>query len=100
MALSGTGGVCATRARQREIMSEDANPWSVPVAVAQIPEAGLHRDFAAGPVQRQALAQTAGVREIAHAEASLNLALLRGGRVHVAGHVRARIGQTCVVTLD
>jgi hypothetical protein len=24
----------------------------------------------------------------------------RGGRVHVTGHVRARIGQTCVVTLD
>lgn len=23
-----------------------------------------------------------------------------GGRYHVAGHVRARIGQTCVVTLD
>jgi uncharacterized metal-binding protein YceD (DUF177 family) len=23
-----------------------------------------------------------------------------GGRFHVAGHVRARVGQTCVVTLD
>src|SRR4029077_4393539 len=32
--------------------------------------------------------------------ASLDLMLKRGDRVHVTGRVRARIGQTCVVTLD
>ena len=31
---------------------------------------------------------------------AFDLTLDRRGRVHVAGSVRARVGQTCVVTLD
>jgi len=77
-----------------------ADPWSVPVVVAQIPEVGLHRDFEADPAVRKAMAEVAGLREIMSARASLDLTLKGAGRVHVAGHVRARIGQTCVVTLD
>jgi hypothetical protein len=46
------------------------------------------------------LAQVAGLREILSARAALDVTPKSGGRVHVAGHVRARIGQTCVVTLD
>jgi Large ribosomal RNA subunit accumulation protein YceD len=46
------------------------------------------------------MAAVAGLRNILSASASLDLALKRGGRVHVTGRVRARIGQTCVVTLD
>jgi hypothetical protein len=34
------------------------------------------------------------------ASASLDVTPKSGGRFHVAGRVRARIGQTCVVTLD
>jgi uncharacterized metal-binding protein YceD (DUF177 family) len=34
------------------------------------------------------------------ASAALDVTRESGGRVHVAGHVRARVGQTCVVTLD
>ncbi len=77
-----------------------ANPWSVPVAVAQIPDTGLHREFEASPTQRQALADLGGLREVKSAQASLDLTPMREGRVHVMGHVKARIGQTCVVTLD
>ena len=76
------------------------DPWSVPVAVAQIPEAGLHRDIEADAAQRQAMAELAGLREILSANAALDVTPKSGGRVHVGGHVRARIGQTCVVTLD
>jgi uncharacterized metal-binding protein YceD (DUF177 family) len=76
------------------------DPWSVPVAVAQIPDTGLHRDFEADRAEREAMAAVAGLRNILSASASLDLALKRGGRVHVTGRVRARIGQTCVVTLD
>ena len=76
------------------------DPWSVPVAVAQIPEAGLHRDIEADVAQRQAMAELAGLREILSANAALDVTPKSGGRVHVGGHVRARIGQTCVVTLD
>ena len=46
------------------------------------------------------MAEVAGLREILSANASLDVTPKSGGRFHVAGRVRARIGQTCVVTLD
>jgi uncharacterized protein DUF177 involved in 23S rRNA accumulation len=76
------------------------DPWRVPVLVAQIPESGLHREFEADQTTREAMAEIAGLRNIPSASASFDMALKRGGRVQVTGHVRARIGQTCVVTLD
>ncbi len=81
-------------------MIDKADPWSVPVTVAQIPDTGLHRDIEAGRAAREAMAEVAGLREILSACASLDVTPKSGGRFHVAGHVRARIGQTCVVTLD
>jgi hypothetical protein len=81
-------------------MTTKPDPWRVPVLVAQIPEAGLHRDIEAdGPV-REGMAVLAGLREILSASASLNVTPSGGGRFHVTGRVRARVGQTCVVTLD
>lgn len=76
------------------------DPWRVPVTVAQIPETGLHRDIEASPVERSAMAEVGGLREILSANASLDVTPKGGGRFHVGGRVRARIGQTCVVTLD
>lgn len=76
------------------------DPWRVPVSVAQIPEIGLHRDIEASAVEREAMAKDAGLREIVSAHASLDVTPMGGGRFHVAGRVRARVGQTCVVTLD
>jgi hypothetical protein len=81
-------------------MSERANPWSVPIMVAQIPDTGVHRDIDTNPSERSALADLGGLREVTSANASLDLTPMREGRVHVTGRVRARIGQTCVVTLD
>ena len=77
-----------------------ATPWSVPVTVAQIPEAGLHRDIEADGVARAALAKIAGVREIESARASFDLTPGRDDGVHVRGRVSARVGQVCVVSLD
>jgi hypothetical protein len=81
-------------------MTGAADPWSVPVIVAQIPDTGLHRELEAGPATRAAMAAVAGLREILFATASLDVTPKGAGRVHVAGRVRARIGQTCVVSLD
>ncbi len=81
-------------------MTDRENPWSVPVVVAQIPETGLHRGFEASESERRMLAEVAGLREVMSADASLDLAPMRGGRVHVTGRVRGRVGQTCVVTLE
>lgn len=78
----------------------DADPWRVPVTVAQIPETGLHREIEASPRERAAIAEVAGLREVVSAHASFDVTPKSGGRVHVAGRVRARVGQTCVVTLD
>ena len=79
---------------------DGADPWRVPIAVAQIPDTGLHRDIQADQTVRDALAELAGLREILSASASLDVTPARGGRFHVTGRVKARVGQTCVVTLD
>ena len=81
-------------------MMNTTDPWSVPVAVAQIPDTGLHREFEADQAAREAIAAVGSLREVLSARASLDLMPKSGGRVQVTGHVQARIGQTCVVTLD
>jgi uncharacterized metal-binding protein YceD (DUF177 family) len=81
-------------------IANQADPWRSPVTVAQIPDAGLHREIEADHAVREAMAELAGLREIVSAHASFDVTVKSGGRVHVVGQVRARIGQTCVVTLD
>jgi hypothetical protein len=81
-------------------MTDKADPWRVPVTVAQIPDTGLHRDIEAAPAVRESMAKLGGLREILSANASLDVTPKGGGRFHVGGRVRARVGQTCVVTLD
>jgi uncharacterized metal-binding protein YceD (DUF177 family) len=81
-------------------MIEKPDPWRVPVTVAQIPETGLHREIEADQTIRHAMAEMGGLREVLSANASFNVMPRSGGRFHVTGHVRARIGQTCVVTLE
>ena len=81
-------------------MTNKTDPWSVPVTVAQIGDTGLHRDIEADPATLAAMAEIAGLREILFARASLDVTPKGGGRVQVAGRVRARVGQSCVVTLD
>jgi uncharacterized metal-binding protein YceD (DUF177 family) len=79
---------------------EKPDPWRVPVAVAQIPETGLHRDIEADQAICHAIADIGGLREVLSAQASFDVMPKSGGRFHVSGHVRGRVGQTCVVTLD
>ena len=81
-------------------MTDRPDPWRVPIAVAQIPEVGLHRDLEADKATRAAIAEVGGLREILAASASLDVTPRSGGRFQVEGRVRARVGQTCVVTLD
>ena len=81
-------------------MTDKPDPWRDPVAVAQIPETGMHRDIEADKATREAIAEVGGLREILAASASLDVTPMSGGRIRVEGRVRARVGQTCVVTLD
>jgi uncharacterized metal-binding protein YceD (DUF177 family) len=80
--------------------TEKPDPWRVPIAVAQIPETGLHRDIEADQAIRNAVADVGGLREVLSVQASFDVTPMSGGRFQVAGHVRARVGQTCVVTLE
>ena len=80
--------------------TERPDPWRVPIAVAQIPDTGLHRDIDADQATRKAVADVGGLREVLSVQASFDVTPKSGGRYHVAGQVRARIGQTCVVTLE
>jgi hypothetical protein len=81
-------------------MTDQPDPWRVPIAVAQIPDTGLHRDIEADATIRAAMAEIAGLREILSASASLDVTPAGGGRFHVTGRVQGRVGQTCVVTLE
>jgi uncharacterized metal-binding protein YceD (DUF177 family) len=76
------------------------DPWHAYVPVAQIPDTGLHRDIEADQAARRAMAEVAGLRELSSARASFDLKHRSGGQIHVTGRVRAKVGQTCVVTLD
>ena len=80
--------------------SNQTDPWRATVNVTQIPESGLHREIEAGPAVRAAMAKTAGLRDLVFARAAFDMSPRSDGRVHVAGSVKARVGQTCVVTLD
>ncbi|MGB7854586.1 MAG: DUF177 domain-containing protein [Pseudolabrys sp.] len=80
-------------------MEDTQNPWSVPVAVDNIPETGLHIEAKAPAEVRAQLVKLANLRDLPHLSAVFDLTR-RGGGVHVAGQVKARVGQTCVVTLE
>jgi len=73
--------------------------WTHPVAVAEIPEAGGHYEFSADADVRAAVAEAAGLRDLPQLDATFDLTRL-GDSVKVRGTVRAKVGQTCVVTLE
>ena len=79
------------RADAKGVDAKKVDPWRVPIAVAQLPETGLHRDIEAGPAERAAIAEIGGLREVLAVSASLDITPQSGGRFHVEGRVRARI---------
>lgn len=84
----------------RPTTGSEPDPWRSPVTVAQIPDTGLHRELEASAAERRAMADVAGLRDVLSAHADFDVEPKSGGRVQVTGRVRARVGQTCVVTLD
>src|SRR6476661_7331440 len=86
--------------RKTDEHGPERGAWRAFVPVTQIPERGLHRDIEADQAAREAMAEAAGVRELLAAHASFDLTPQSVGRVHVTGRVQAKVGQTCVVTLD
>ena len=74
-------------------------PWSVPVTLDQIPEGGLHRVIEAPEAAREAIARLADLQAVPELSATFDL-VRHGSKLEVTGRVRARVGQTCVVSLE
>jgi len=80
-------------------LDKEPTRWSYPVAVAEIPDAGGHYDISADAEVRAVIAKDAGLRDLPQLDATFDLTRL-GDSVKVRGMVKARVGQTCVVTLE
>jgi uncharacterized metal-binding protein YceD (DUF177 family) len=93
-------GFAMKRADETPARSPSRDPWRVLVNVGQIPDGGLHREIEADAAARAAMAEVAGVRDVSAAHAAFDLSHRSGGHVHVTGRIQAKVGQTCVVTLE
>jgi uncharacterized metal-binding protein YceD (DUF177 family) len=80
-------------------MTNAGRPWSVPVALEDIPETGLHLAIEAPDAVRAEVAKLAGLRDLPKFGAVFDLTR-SGAGLHVSGQASARVGQTCVVTLE
>jgi uncharacterized metal-binding protein YceD (DUF177 family) len=74
-------------------------PWSVPVAIDELPETGMHVSLSADPATREAVARLAGLRALTAFNAEFDLARNARG-IAVTGQITATAGQTCVVSLE
>lgn len=77
-----------------------SSPWSVPVALHDVPAAGRHMVLSADPATRAAVAKSLGLRDLSRLVAHFDLSRRGRDGLHVAGTVTATVGQTCVVTLE
>ena len=75
-------------------------PWSVPVTIEEVTEAGRHFDLVADASTRAAVARVAGLRDLPRLEASFDVTRRGADGLHVTGLVSATVGQDCVVTLE
>ena len=69
------------------------------MAVDEIPDSGLHVEIDAPDAVRTHLTGLAGLRELRRLSGIFDLQR-QGAGVRVTGHINARVGQTCVVTLE
>jgi len=70
------------------------------VEVHEVPEGGLQVAVRATEAERAALAKSAGLIAVESLEADLDIAKQGEAKFAVSGTMRARITQTCVVSLD
>lgn len=75
-------------------------PWSVPIAVDELPAEGQDHHLVADAATRDAIAALSEVEAIPRLQADFHLLPQANGGVHVSGQVSATVGQTCVVTLE
>jgi hypothetical protein len=77
-----------------------AGPFSYLLEVDRVPEEGLDLAISASSVERQALADFDKIPAIERLDAEFHIARRADGSFNVSGEVRARVTQTCVVSLE
>jgi uncharacterized metal-binding protein YceD (DUF177 family) len=83
-----------------DLSAERARPWSLPVAVSEVPEAGRRFDLIADAATRAAVATLAGLVGLPRLAAEFEVSRYGRGGLHVNGRVSATVEQTCVATLE
>ncbi|MGH6741999.1 MAG: DUF177 domain-containing protein, partial [Bradyrhizobium sp.] len=86
--------------QKRPRPSSSSRPWSVPVKVEDVPEAGLRIELEPDEATRAAIAGHAGVEGLPQLAAGFDLMWFGNGGLRVAGLVSATVDQHCVVTLE
>ena len=81
-------------------MTRAESPWSIKVAIDDIPQTGAHFNLSADERIRAELTEIAGLRTLPRLAASFEVNRRGRDGLHVVGEVSASIGQTCVVTLE
>ena len=83
-----------------KVKETSAPAWSVPVRISDIPEEGRSYGLDADERTREAIARSVGVESISRLHAAFTLTRQGRDGLHVSGEITARVGQTCVVTLE
>jgi uncharacterized metal-binding protein YceD (DUF177 family) len=78
----------------------NATPWSVPIAVDEVPETGRRLDLVADAVTRAAVAKFVNLPQVPRLEAEFELTRYARNGLRVVGRVSATVEQTCVITLE
>ena len=86
--------------RRNPVHSDGGSAWSVPIAVADVPETGLRVALAADERTRLSVAKLADLRALSRFEATFELARHGRGGLHLVGTLSATVGQICVLTLE
>ena len=74
--------------------------WHVPIRLEDVPETGRRVEMVADAPTREAIAAFADVDAVPALSASFDVVRRGKDGLRVSGEVRARVGQTCVVTLE
>jgi hypothetical protein len=80
--------------------SPTERPWSLTVALDEIPETGRRIELVADADTRTAVASLAGVSGVPRLQADFDLARHGRDALRVVGSVSATVEQACVVTLE
>jgi uncharacterized metal-binding protein YceD (DUF177 family) len=75
-------------------------PWSVPIALQDLPPEGQQHHLAADAAARDSIARLAKLEEVVRLEADLAIVPHGSEGLHVTGRVSATVGQICVVSVE